>query len=37
MADELLDASSADIEHSEKINPFDVAEAAILSFDAWKA
>jgi len=29
MADELLDASSADIEHSEKINPFDVAEAAI--------
>jgi 3-oxoacyl-[acyl-carrier protein] reductase len=29
VADDLVDASSADIEHSEKINPFDVAEAAI--------
>ena len=29
MAGELLDASSADIERSEKIDPFDVAEAAI--------
>jgi 3-oxoacyl-[acyl-carrier protein] reductase len=29
VADDLADASLADIEHSEKINPFDVAEAAI--------
>jgi 3-oxoacyl-[acyl-carrier protein] reductase len=29
VADDLVDASLADIEHSEKINPFDVAEAAI--------
>ncbi|NGZ09102.1 MAG: SDR family oxidoreductase [Nitrospira sp. LK70] len=29
VADELVDASPADIEHSEKIDPFDVAEAAI--------
>ncbi|MGZ8366671.1 MAG: SDR family NAD(P)-dependent oxidoreductase [Nitrospira sp.] len=29
VADELVDASLADIEHSEKIDPFDVAEAAI--------
>jgi 3-oxoacyl-[acyl-carrier protein] reductase len=29
VADELVDASLADIERSEKINPFDVAEAAI--------
>ncbi len=29
VADELVDASSADIERSEKIDPFDVAEAAV--------
>ena len=29
VAEDLVDASLADIEHSEKINPFDVAEAAI--------
>lgn len=29
VADELVDASPADIEHSEKIDPFDVAEAAV--------
>ncbi len=29
VADELVDASSADIERSEKIDPFDVAEAAL--------
>ena len=29
VADELVDASQADIERSEKINPFDVAEAAV--------
>ncbi len=29
VADDLVDASLADIERSEKINPFDVAEAAI--------
>lgn len=30
VADELVDASPADIERSEKIDPFDVAEAAVL-------
>ena len=29
VADELVDASPADIERSEKIDPFDVAEAAL--------
>ena len=29
VADKLVDASLADIEYSEKIDPFDVAEAAI--------
>lgn len=29
VTDDLVDASLADIEHSEKIDPFDVAEAAI--------
>lgn len=29
VADELVDASPADIEHSQKIDPFDVAEAAV--------
>jgi 3-oxoacyl-[acyl-carrier protein] reductase len=30
VADELVDASSADIERSEQIDPFDVAEAAVF-------